>query len=117
MKLKELAAIVLIMAGIVVNTYPRYYIHNGDVFCTWVAGSFVLISLAIPLLSSSIWVSLVAELTVVLAINDFLDEYHRIAEKPSRCEYAIVGVLILITLFRFYKRWTNNKKQHYYQRY
>jgi len=113
MKLKELAAIALIIAGIFANTYPRHYIDNGDVFCTWVAGSFVLISLAIPLLSSSIWVSLVAELTVVLAINDFLDEYHRIAEQPSRYEYVIVGVLISITLFRFYRRWTNSKKHRY----
>jgi hypothetical protein len=110
MNIKQLASAILIVLGIVVNTYPHYYVQNGDVYCTWIAGSFVLFALALAVLQETLLFGLIAEIAFVLSVNNFADEYYRIALVKSNWEYEIVGLLTLITLYRSYRKWKGNKR-------
>lgn len=106
------ATISLLIGCICANLYPRWASGiTGDMFCFWVAVSFVLLSIASRIKSDGVIVNYAFELVIILSVNDATDEYFRIAEKINDYEILFGIGAVCWTLYRIISHTTKPRKK------
>lgn len=117
MKLRDIVTIVLLFVCVLANTLPRHMlteptIENGQLFCMWVAFSFVLLALAFMANGTNVFIAPIKEFVVLSAANDFIDEYYKVAEQVNPFEMWILKLALIWLAIRVtYIAWTNSKKR------
>jgi hypothetical protein len=100
--------IALVIGFVVVNTVPRW-VHgiDGDIFCMFQALSYVLLCLAALLSIKDRRERIVWDWACLLAINNFIDEMYRVAEKTNVFEVSFAIAITAWTVIRLIKCRTN----------
>ena len=96
--------IALILATAATNTVPRHIPGiDGDKFCAWQAVSFVLMGLAMRFPMNTKTDKIVRDWCILLAINNAIDEYYRVAQKTNEFEIIFAIAVTIWTAYRLTK--------------
>jgi len=115
--MRTYVSILLVLLGAVVNTIPRWpsiFYFNGDEFCLWQAGSFVILGIAALIKENTkpentAWTAL-----VVVAFGNYYDEKWGRAINPNQLqligEVALAIGIVSWAVFSILK-WIKQKQQ------
>ncbi len=103
-------SIALIIGFVAVNTVPRW-VHgiDGDIFCMLQALSYVLLCIAALMKKESKRERIVWDWACLLAINNFIDEAYRVAQKTNEFEVFFAIAVTLWTAYRLTKCQSRHK--------
>lgn len=96
--------IVFILATIAINTVPRWIPGiDGDLFTFWQSVSFVTMGVAMWFPMNTKTDKIVRDWCILLAINNAIDEYYRVAQKTNEFEIIFAIAVTIWTAYRLTK--------------
>lgn len=96
--------IAFILATIAINTVPRWIPGiDGDLFTFWQSVSFVTMGIAMWFPMNTKTDRIVRDWCILLAINNAIDEYYRVAQKTNEFEIIFAIAVTTWTAYRLTK--------------